>query len=89
MNREGENKPDWTLLLEDFGPALMEALRVIEFGASKHSTRDWMKHPPEQYKKAMMRHVMKGIDGVDTESGMLHGDHALVNLLMWRMRRRS
>ena len=85
MNRPGENKPNPSLLLEDFGPALLKILEAIEYGAAKHGIRDWQKHPANQYKEAYYRHSLKGLDLKDEESKLLHIDHMMADLLMYRM----
>lgn len=73
-------KPQMRLIL----PRAAEALvRVREYGLKKYTDAENWKHvPKEDWEDALLRHLMKYIDGekTDSESGMPHLWHALCNL---------
>lgn len=65
-------------------PAVMEVVRVLEFGALKYDDWNWSKGVKMMSLCASaMRHIMKFICGADTdeESGLPHLAHAACNLL--------
>ena len=64
--------------------AIASIARVRMYGIKKYTDKDnWKRVEPERYVDAAMRHmmaVMRDIRSVDTESGLLHAEHALTNL---------
>lgn len=79
--RHNEGKRRWSLLDIEAIEGLIDAL---EYGAEKYSRDDWKKGMPITvlYDK-VQRHlaeVMKKND-IDSESGLLHVDHAMADLM--------
>lgn len=78
--KDKAGKPQMRLIL----PRAAEALvRVREYGLKKYPDAENWKHvPKEDWEDALLRHLMKYIDGekTDSESGMPHLWHALCNL---------
>ena len=65
-------------------PAIMEVVRVLEFGAQKYDDWNWSKGVKYMSLLASaMRHIIKFICGEDRddESGLPHTAHAMCNLM--------
>lgn len=79
-------KPSFTLLA-DLYPELGDVERVLQFGARKYSTRNWMlassQTDLDRYCNAALRHIFEHLKGnrCDDESGLQHLAHAVTNLL--------
>lgn len=79
--RFNEGKPDYSLLPQ---ASLEEAVRVLEYGASKYEIDNWLK--PTNWRVSygcLMRHMSAWQAGEDNdpESGRSHLGHALCNVL--------
>jgi len=80
-----ENKNRWDLL----PLALIEGIvKVLTFGASKYTDNGWqtVENGYDRYKAAFFRHLVKLEAGedVDQESGLLHIDHMLTNVMFMK-----
>jgi len=78
--KDKNGKPQMRLILPNAAAALV---RVREFGLKKYPDADnWKNVPVCDWEDAMLRHLMKHIDGevLDDESGMPHLWHALCDL---------
>lgn len=75
-------KPRFDLLPEG---VLEEIVKVLTFGAGKHSDHGWKEQPDlkEKYTAAALRHIEKRLDNVmaDHESGRSHLAHAISDLM--------
>ncbi len=61
--------------------------KLFELGAKKHGDRSHLKYQTKDIPllvNALGRHILKGVDYVDEESGMLHRYHAIANIFMIR-----
>lgn len=73
----------WTLLPFE---ALAGVVQVLEFGAAKYARDNWKQcEDPERYLNAGIRHLVALLSGeeVDSESGLLHKDHLLTNIIFY------
>lgn len=60
--------------------ALVEVVKVIDFGRIKHPADDWASNfSTKDHEDAAFRHMLKS--GVDAESGIDHRAHAVIRLL--------
>lgn len=91
MNNEKDvgRKDDKSKIRYDLVPvtALEGLAKVFTFGASKYSENNWKKvTPSSRYYAAALRHIMADQQGElnDPESGLLHLDHAITSLVMYR-----
>ena len=79
--RKNSGKPDYSLLPL---ASLEEAVRVLEFGATKYERDNWLKptHWSVSY-QSLMRHLAAWQSGQDNdlESGHSHLGHALCNII--------
>lgn len=59
-------------------------MRVREYGNAKYGDPDnWRTVEPERYHEALLRHILRAWNepyAVDTESGLLHLEHAACNI---------
>ena len=84
--KDTKGKPNWSLVsLKN----LEGICHVREFGVNKYKDpSNWKKVPPADYYSAAIRHLVqmqeKGLYSTDEESGLLHVDHALTNLMFIR-----
>lgn len=84
-------KPRWSLLMGAAGLALLEIIKVLEFGAKKYSPGGWQKVPGGygRYKDALYRHLHSieenGPLATDPETGLLEWAHVGCNVvfLIW------
>lgn len=82
--KNDNGKPLVAEFLLDFGPEIMEAARVWEFGANKYEKSNWkkVKNGKERYMNALVRHLIESeYEEVDEESGLSHLTHAVFNAL--------
>lgn len=78
--KDKAGKPMMRLILPHAAEALV---RIREYGLKKYPNADnWKSVPKEDWLDAMLRHMMKYLDGeeIDFESGKPHLWHALCNL---------
>lgn len=71
-------------ILWDQGLALASVARVLWFGATKYSRKNWANVPDaERYTDAALRHIAAHVNGeiTDPESGEPHLSHAATSLL--------
>jgi len=75
-----------SLLFTGCPEALAGAAGVLTFGAHKYEAHSWKQVEAERYLDAFYRHMYKCHIGeeLDPDSGLLHIDHALTNLLFIR-----
>jgi hypothetical protein len=77
-------KPRWSLLP---GNVIREVIAVLEHGAKKYSTDNWMRiiNGEERYYDAAMRHIDARRSGEinDPESKRPHLAHALCCIIFW------
>ena len=60
--------------------ALVEVVKVIDFGRIKHPADDWATNfSVKDHEDAAFRHMLKS--GVDSESNIDHRAHAIIRLL--------
>lgn len=79
-----KGKLRWSLLPLEL---LTGVVRVLMRGADKYSDFDWMddvKHHPQVYHDALMRHIERHFAGElrDGDDNELHVDHAIANLII-------
>lgn len=96
LKEDGDLKADDGKLRYDLIPihALEGIAKIFTYGAQKYEDYNWLKSKyPDRYYAAMCRHMAEIRKGnmIDGESGLLHFDHALVCLIMYRelIRRRN
>jgi hypothetical protein len=84
-------KPRWSLLMGGAGLALLEIIKVLEFGAKKYSPGGWKKVVGGygRYKDALYRHLHSieenGPLARDPETGLLEWAHVGCNVvfMLW------
>jgi len=86
---DGDIKADEGKLRYDLLPvdALEGLAQIFTYGSLKYNDNNWLKSEyPERYYAAMMRHLTQVRKGnqIDAESKLLHIDHALTCLVMYR-----
>ena len=87
--KDGDLKADSGKLRYDLLPidALEGLAQIFTYGSMKYEDYNWLKSEhPERYYAAMMRHLAEVQRGnyIDPESKLLHIDHALTCLVMYR-----
>lgn len=86
---DGDIKADGGKLRYDLLPidALEGIAQIFTYGSLKYDDNNWLKSEhPDRYYAAMMRHLAQIRKGnqIDAESKLLHIDHALTCLVMYR-----
>ena len=86
---DGDLKADMGKLRYDLIPieAVEGIAQIFTYGSMKYDDNNWKKSKyPERYYAAMMRHLAAWRKGeiIDPESKLLHIDHALTCLVMYR-----
>lgn len=70
------------LLIEGCPRALKLAMAVLSYGAQKYEAHSWRNVHVSRYKDAKARHMVDGeTEFADTESGLWHKAHELINLM--------
>ena len=68
--------------------ALTEVIKVLEFGAKKHSVDNWkeMDNAKAEHQDAMLRHILAHMSGehFDKETGLSHLTHAISRAMFIR-----
>jgi len=81
--KHDDNKPQFRLIPQ---MALLEAAKVMTFGAKKYAPNNWMlvKDGHDRYIDAALRHINAHLTGevVDPESELPHLSHAVCSLMM-------
>lgn len=82
-DRFNKDKPRWSLL---HFKSLEPLIRVLEFGAKKYSSNNWMIGLDlKEIQDSMQRHLAAIMDeeNRDHESGELHIAHVMCNAMFW------
>lgn len=71
------------LLFEGMPRSLLLAIAVLSYGAQKYEAHSWKNVDTERYRDAKFRHLLDMYisDPNDSESGLLHDAHELVNTM--------
>lgn len=67
------------------GSMLLNVLPIFEQGQKKHRLRSHLNYTKDDIElllNALGRHILKGIENVDEESGFTHRQHAIANVLL-------
>ena len=81
MKYDGD-KADLTLL-EGMQGALEQVARVLMFGEKKYARDSWQAVPNgrRRYKAAAMRHSLRPLGALDSESNLMHAAHEACSIL--------